>query len=415
MVRIRELKGVKCYTSRGTPTIEINLSSDRNLHSKFASPSGASRGKREAPMFPDDEVDKALDILIDVARNLDSFEYGSVRELDAYVEELDGTGFFGRLGSAISLGISVAGAELAALEEGTPLFHWLANGHISHAPIPLGNVIGGGLHSWGRSIDIQEILVFPVNVKSYKDAYNALLYVHKTVGKLLSERDRCFNGGRNDEGAWTTSLKDEDALEIVRDAIDIVSGDLGIDLHLGVDIAASSLWDESIKKYYYPRKNMYLDADDQYNYVVELMEKYDLRYIEDPFEENDFSSFARLTMEKGDEAYIVGDDLYVTSKSRISLGISKGSGNGVIIKPNQIGNLSRTMDAVEEAGRGKYIIIVSHRSGETAYPHLSHIALALGAHMFKAGIVGGERVIKHNELIVIEELYGGLRMAPIKT
>ena len=197
-------------------------------------------------------------------------------------------------------------------------------------------------------------------------------------------------------------------------ASDTVESETGIKLYIGLDVAASSLWDSELMKYYYPRRKMYLDAEDQFNYISSLIEKFDIKYIEDPFMEDDFRSFSRLKKEFGGKAYVVGDDLLVTNKSRISLSINNDSCNGVIIKPNQVGNLTRTIEAVEEAGRGNLLIVVSHRSGETPYPHLSHIALGLGAHMFKAGVVGGERIIKHNELLMIEDIYGGLSPISIK-
>jgi enolase len=414
VVEVKDISGVLSYTSRGSPTIDIILRSNRGFVGRYSSPSGASVGKREAPMFPNNNVDEALELLDILARRLVGFSYEKLSELDMFVEEFDGTGGFYKIGSALSLGISVAGAELAANEEDMPLFYWLSNGHPTHLPIPLGNVVGGGKHSLGRSIDIQEILVFPSNAKSYREALDAIMGVHREVAKLLAEKDRYFNGGKNDEGAWTTSLDDEEAIGIVRVACDTIEDDTGVKLHLGLDVAASSLWDVELSKYYYPRRKLYMDGEEQFIYISELIEKFDIKYIEDPFMEDDFRSFAMLVKEWGDKVYIVGDDLLVTNKSRISLGISNGSCNGVIIKPNQVGNLTRTMEAVDEAGRGNLLIVVSHRSGETPYPHLSHIALGLGAHLFKAGIVGGERIVKHNELLMIEELYGGLKPISIK-
>jgi enolase len=180
-----------------------------------------------------------------------------------------------------------------------------------------------------------------------------------------------------------------------------------------VDVAASSLWDKELGRYLYSRRNLYIDREEQINFILELIDRYDLKYVEDPLEENDFNGFSILTREAGSKAYIVGDDLYVTNKSRISLGIDRKSGNGVIIKPNQIGDLTKARMAVDEAGRGGFLIVVSHRSGETPYPHLAHVAIAFGGEMFKCGVMGGERVIKHNEIIRIESLYGGLGLSRI--
>ena len=413
MVEISDVRGTLIYTSRGSYSIEVTLNSKNGFVGRFGSPSSASTGKMEVPMFPDGDIKKAFSVLGELSKKLVGYRFESQADLDTYVDELDGTGSYERLGSAVSLGISMAGAEIAAKEMDVPLYHWLSNGHVNQLPVPLGNIIGGGKHARGKSIDIQEILVFPRNAGSYQEAFDSLVKVHRTVGSILSRKDRCFTGGKNDEGAWTTSLDDEDALEIVLEAVETVSSEVGVKFSMGIDIAASSIWEGELGKYYYPRKNVYMDPEDQINHVLELIEKYNLKYVEDPLEENDFSGFTVLTEEVGDKVFIVGDDLYVTNKSRVSLGIDKGSGNGIIIKPNQVGDLTKSMAAVDEAGRGGFLIIVSHRSGETPYPHLAHVALAFGANLFKCGVVGGERVIKHNEIIRIESEYGGLKLASI--
>jgi len=408
VVEISDVRGTLVYTSRGSYSIEVTLVSKRGFVGRFASPSGASTGEKEVPMFPGNDVGKAFEALSTVSQKLVGFKFESQAELDGFIDDLDGTGSYEKLGAAVSLGLSMAGADVSAMEMGVPLYHWLSNGHASRLPLPLGNIIGGGKHARGRSIDIQEILVFPREARSYQEAFDSLVKVHKAAGMILAKRDRCFTGGKNDEGAWTTSLNDEEALEIVIEAMDMVSGETGINFSLGVDVAASSLWDRELGKYYYPRRNLYRDGEEQLSYILELIDKYELKYVEDPLEENDFTGFARLTEEAGDKAFIVGDDLFVTNKSRVSLGVEKKSANGIIIKPNQVGDLTKAGDAVAEAGRGGLLIVVSHRSGETPYPQLAHVAIAFGATLFKCGVVGGERVIKHNEIIRIENEFGGL-------
>ncbi len=413
MVEIKEVKGYITYTSRGTPTIEVTIFSNKGAVGKYASPSGASTGEKEVIMFPEGNVNKSMTILNKISNQLKGFKYESQRELDEYIEDLDGTGNYEKLGAAVSLGLSMAGAELAAVEMNVPLYYWLSDGYSHRIPLPIGNLLGGGKHAKGRSIDIQEILVFPKNPKSYQEAYETLVKVHSKVGVLLSKRDKCFTGGRNDEGAWTTSLSNEDAIQLVAEAAESIESETGIKLLLGVDVAASSLWDSELNKYFYHRKNSYLDQEEQINYILELVDKYNLKYIEDPVEENDFTGFSKLTEAVGEYAYIVGDDIYVTNKTRISLGISRKSGNAIIIKPNQIGDLTKTLEAVEEARRGGFLIVVSHRSGETPYYHLSHVALAFDADLFKCGLIGGERTIKHSEIIRVENEYGGLTLASI--
>lgn len=413
MVEIKDVKWLIAYTSRGSPTIEVRMISKKGMEGRFASPAGASTGMKEVPMFPKNNVREAFSVLDKISHRLIGFKYESQRDLDQFIEDLDGTGRYEYLGAAISLGISMAGAELAANEMNVPLYHWLSNGHMHKIPLPLGNLLGGGKHARGRSIDIQEILVFPRNSRSYREAYEVLVKTHKKVGMLLSERDKCFNGGKNDEGAWTTSLSNEEALDIVSKAVESITSETGVKLFIGVDVAASSLWDPELNKYFYPRKKVYFDQEEQLNYITELIEKYDLKYVEDPLEENDYRGFSFLTEKFGDKLYIIGDDIYVTNKARISLGISKKSGNGVIIKPNQVGDLTKSLEAVEEARRGGFLIAVSHRSGETPYYHLSHVALAYGSDLFKCGVMGGERTIKHGEIIRVENEYGGLSLATV--
>lgn len=412
-MRVRELSWNINYTSRANPTIDIIISLESGAVGRYASPAGASTGRLEAPMFPNGGLTKALRVLKDLRKSIVGHDFKSQREFDIFLSEFDGTNNYSRLGSSVSLGCSLAFAEAAAREVGVPLFHWLSNGTASSYPLPLGNVLGGGKHARGKSIDIQEILVFPLRAKSYRDAYEALIEVHRVVGGLLGEYDPGFTGGKNDEGAWTTSLGDDAAINLVLDAVENVGDELGVKLAIGLDVAASSLFDETLNSYYYPRLNKVLSREEQINYILDLIDKYDLKYVEDPLEENDFIGFSRINVSRGSRALIVGDDIFVTNVSRIKLGIKDNVAGGVIIKPNQVGDLSKTVDAVVEAGLGGLKVVVSHRSGETVYPHLAHLAVAFGAILFKCGVVGGERIVKHFELMRIEEEFGGLRPASI--
>lgn len=401
------------YTSRGSETVEAWIYSKSGVLGRYASPSGASTGAHEAPMFPNNSIRDALRVSIDLIKALEGYEYSEQEELDRYIRDFDGSKMYSRIGSALSISISVAGADLASNELGVPLFYWLSNGHANTIPLPLGNVLGGGKHALNKSIDIQEILVFPYRAKAYREAYNAILLVHRKVGEELSKRDRCFSGGRNDEGAWTTSLSDEEALQLVSECIDKVYDETGLKIGLGVDIAASTLWDRDTSHYIYPRMGKYLSREDQITYISELVDKYDLKYIEDPLEENDFNGFAELVKSIGNKAMVVGDDLLTTNPSRIKLALELGSCSGIIIKPNQIGDLTGSWKATYMAGKGGMSIIVSHRSGETLYSHLAHVAVAYGAKLFKCGVIGGERIIKHIELMRIEEEYGGLKLVSL--
>ncbi len=415
MVRIRRLESSIIYDSRGRPTVEIRIYTEGGGVGKYASPSGASVGTLEASPYPEGGVQEALKIFKErIIPKLTGFMYSTQKEFDERLFELDGSGNYSNLGSVLSLGLSFAAAEAAASELNIPLYYWLNKDTILNFPIPLGNIIGGGKHAMGRSIDIQEVLAYPLNANSYRDAITALFTLHKKVGEILIEKDNFFTAGRNDEGAWVTSLPDEDVFPIMWEAIDLVRRDTGIKFGLGIDMAASTMWDNESKLYIYRKNNVYRDREEQIEYVIELVKRHNLTYIEDPLHENDFPGFSIITKRVGKNVLVVGDDLYVTNTSRIMLGLGEKSGNAVVIKPNQVGDVSKAMEAASTAKSGGFKIVVSHRSGETTYPHISHLALAVSSDLFKVGVMYGERIVKHNELIMIEDRVGKTRMTRLR-
>lgn len=406
-VKIRKVKGTILYDSRGRPTIEVRIITERGSMGKYASPSGASIGSLEVVPLPRGGMHEAIKILEDeLSKKLAGFTYSNQEEFDEYIQSLDGTGKYERIGGIISLGLSFAAAEAASKDLNIPLYRWFSRENKIKMPIPLGNIVGGGKHAMGRSIDIQEVLAFPLNATSYREAVVSLFALHRKVGEILSDKDSFFTAGRNDEGAWVTSLPDDDVFPIIWEAIDIVRKDTGVKFGLGVDIAASSIWDNQSKLYVYRKNNVYRDREEQIEYVIELVKKYNLTYVEDPLHENDFPGFSVITRRVGRSVLIVGDDLYVTNASRIILGIGEKAGNSVIIKPNQVGDISKAIKAVNTAKKGGFKVIVSHRSGETTYPHLSHFAVATNSDLYKVGVMYGERIIKHNEMILIEDDLG---------
>ncbi len=407
-VKIRRVEGHIIYDSRGRPTLEVSIISEDGFRGRYASPSGASVGAYEVPPLPKNGVLEARRIVVeDANKHFHGFTYSSQVEFDSELRRFDGGVRYENIGSVVSLGLSFAAADLASKKFNIPMFKWIADTDKPVFPTPICNVIGGGKHALNRSIDIQEILVFPLNARRYRDAYAASLEVHKAVAKLLADRDVFFTGGRNDEGAWVTTLTDDEALNLVWDAVDRVRSEVGIKFGVGVDMAASSIWDSESKVYVYRRAGISRDREEQIEFVIELARKYNLSYVEDPLHEDDFPGFSYIRKRIGDKVLIVGDDLYVTNVSRIKLGVNERSGNAVIIKPNQIGDVSSAMEAAKVASSNKFKVVVSHRSGETHYPHISHLAIAVKADLFKVSPVYGERVIKHNELLLIEDLYGG--------
>jgi len=415
MVKIRRLESSIIYDSRGRPTIEVRIYTEGGGVGKYASPSGASVGTLEASPYPKGGVQEALRIFKErVIPKLTGFMYSTQKEFDEKLFELDGSGNYSNLGSVLSLGLSFAAAEAAASELNIPMYYWLNKDTILNFPIPLGNIVGGGKHAMGRSIDIQEVLAYPLNASSYRDAITALFTLHKKVGEILIEKDNFFTAGRNDEGAWVTSLPDEDVFPIMWEAIDLVRRDTGIKFGLGIDMAASTMWDNESKLYIYRKNNVYRDREEQIEYVIELVKRHNLTYIEDPLHENDFPGFSIITKRVGKNVLVAGDDLYVTNTSRIMLGLGEKAGNAVIIKPNQVGDVSKAIEAASTAKSGGFKIVVSHRSGETTYPHISHLALASSSDLFKVGVMYGERLVKHNELILIEDRVGKTKMTRLR-
>ncbi len=403
---IEDVWARKVFNSRGEITIEVEVYTAAGF-GRAAAPSGASTGKHEVPAFPEGGPDAALEAFENlVAEALIGMDADEQEAIDKKLEEVDGTGNFSRIGGALAIATSLAVAKAAASTHGIPLFQHVGGVFATKLPFPLGNVLGGGKHSRGLGPSIQEILVLPVGADNVFDAIRANIEVHRRLPKEIAKNDPSFAGGKNDEGAWTAALPSEKAVEIVYNVAKAVSKELGIEVRVGIDVAASSLWDEEKKVYRYVREGVTRDTKQQLEFIKSLVEKYELIYVEDPFHEEDFDSFAELTDVVGDRCLIVGDDLFVTNAERLRKGIELGAGNGIIIKPNQVGTLTRTAETIELAKAYGYVPIVSHRSGETEDNALAHLAVGWGAPIIKTGTVGGERMAKLNELVRIEEFLG---------
>ncbi len=399
---IKDVSARKVFDSRGSETIEVEVLTEAGYGS-FAAPSGASVGKREVVAYPNGNVDEALKAVRDlIAPELLGVDSSDQFEVDSILKIVDGTNNFSKIGGSTAIATSIASAKAASSSLNIPLYRHLGGISAYTLPLPLGNVIGGGKHSKSGGLDIQEILVIPLNPKSFYEAAKANTLVHKNIPRHAPPNTIY---GRNDEGAWVTVFGVEEALKLVKRVCKIVSDEIGVKLGLGIDVAASSLWSEEEKKYIYRREGMKLSRDEHYNFIRRLIHEFDLIYIEDPFHEDDFESFAQL-MDEFSDRLICGDDLYVTNAERIKHGARLRASNSVIIKPNQIGTLTDTLIAIETAKRCGLTPIVSHRSGENTDPAIAHIAVAFNCPIIKTGVVGGERVSKINELIRIEEELG---------
>ncbi|WP_424357420.1 phosphopyruvate hydratase [Methanocella sp. MCL-LM] len=397
---IDEILARKIFDSRGNPTIEVEVYTDDGNYGVAAAPAGASTGSYEAVAI---SVEDALAKL--EAEVIDQLigEYAADQEdIDNLLHEIDGTDNFSNIGGNLSVALSMATAKAAAAAFHMPLYRYLG-GAFPSMPYPLGNVLGGGAHAKGAT-DIQEFLVTPIGAPTIEQAVYANTLVHKRVKKLLTDSGIICHKG--DEGGWAPQIKDSKAFEIVSKAVDEVSGELGFEIRFGLDVAATELWDGN----HYVYKDTKRTTEEQIEYLASLIDEYNLYYVEDGLQENDFEGFARLTELVGDRCLICGDDLFVTNVSRIEQGIENLAANAILIKPNQIGTVTDTYEAIKLGKTYGYATIMSHRSGETTDNTIAHLAVAFGCEMIKTGVVGGERIAKLNELIRIGEEIGSDRM-----
>lgn len=396
MTAIRAVDLRVILDSRGHKTVEADIITDDSL-GRAAAPGGASTGIHEATVLdPESAVEQALVQVIPHLIGLDSRDQIG---FDALISEIDGTDTFAGIGANVAVALSLANAKAASAALRIPLWRHLGGAFASSVPLPLGNVVGGGAHA-PHATGIQEFLVVPTGCPGVREGIFANARVHATVRELLAKQGVFC--GKGDEGAWAPAITDQEAFEVVADAVDIVSDESGFAISMGIDMAASQFYNPDSGLFEY-RDGMVRTSEEQVAYVADLVDEYGLVYVEDPLYEDDFVSFASLTRQVGSSCLVCGDDLFVTSPSRIEKGISEGSANCVLIKPNQTGTLSGAYEAISLAHRSGMETVISHRSGETEDASIAHIGSAFGCVFIKTGVVGGERTVKLNELIRIEE------------
>ena len=392
------IKGVgirRIIDSRGNPTVEAEITTE-NGFGRAAAPAGASTGTHEAMAWPNGSVSRGMDFAEDnVIPKLIGLAADNQNDFDKVLKEIDGTSNFSILGGNIAVAISLACAKAAADSKNIPLFEYLSKDNDYSLPAPMANVLGGGAHAVGGT-DIQEYLVTAFH-DDFSTAIEANALVHKTVKNLLKEKFPNIALGKGDEGAWVAPLENVEALELVVKAADIVEQETGVEIRPGLDIAASEFYDG--EKYNY--KEQSLTPEEQVDFVLGLIEEYNLHSVEDPLDQEDYESWASLT--KQTDALIIGDDLYVTNSERLAKGIEMKSTNSILIKPNQIGTLTDTQKTVDLADKADMATVISHRSGETTDSTIAHLGVAFGSHAIKTGIMGGERIAKLNELVRISE------------
>ncbi|NKE36043.1 phosphopyruvate hydratase [Natronococcus sp. JC468] len=400
MTLVTDVRLRRILDSRGNPTVEADVITESGGFGRAAAPSGASTGEFEAIELPAGEAIAAAREHA-VPRLVGETYAGNQREIDAALRAADGTDDFSKIGANSAVAISMAAAKAGADVLGAPLFQHLGGTFRgNNFPIPLGNVVGGGEHA-ADATDIQEFLAAPVGAPSVQDAVFANAAVHGAVADVLEERDH--PSGKGDEGAWAPSIDDEEAFEIVDEAVSTVEDEVGFEIRFGLDVAAAEMYDAESETYEYDSAGVSRDTDEQIEYVADLVREYDLAYVEDPLDENDYDAFAELTDAVGERTLVCGDDLFVTNTERLREGIDRDAANSILIKPNQIGTLSDAFDAIELASEHGYDSVVSHRSGETEDATIAHLAVATDAPFIKTGAVGGERTAKLNELIRIAD------------
>jgi len=388
------------FDSRGNETVECEVYSE-DVVGKAIAPSGASTGSEEAIAISPYKYEEIEEKISKALVGMSVFDQISV---DKVLRETDGTDNFSNLGGNFAITASLAVAKTASELLRLPLYQYVGGVFAKELPYPLGNVVGGGAHAEG-STNIQEFLIIPVGAKNFFEAQSTNAKVHKAIKQEFKKRN--IFAAKGDEGAWAAQIDDDAAFDVIETAIAKVEDETKIKVKIGLDVAATELWDGE----YYIYKDKKLTTEEQIAYMAELADKHELLYIEDPLHENDFEGFAELT--KQVKCMICADDLVVTNVKRIKKALELKSMNTVLIKPNQIGTLTDTFNAVKLSKDNGCKIVVSHRSGETEDESIAHLSIAFNATLIKTGVVGGERLVKLNELIRIEEFMDNPRMVMV--
>jgi enolase len=411
---IEDIIARKIFNNRGEETIEVDIITTSGF-GRASAPAGKSRGKAEVVYYPQGGVDQALKKIDDlIAPELSGLNADFQEEIDSSLHEIDGTTNFKGIGGNTAFAISLANAEAAANSHGLLLFQFLGGSTATTLPYPLGNCISGGQHARGKAPDIQEYLALPHGAETFLEAATANTLIHKKIGDILKKKSTLFSGGKSDEGAWIANIDDADAFEVIAKACEEVGNEMDFECGFGIDAAASSLWKEKEEKYIYEREEKKRDTAEQLEFLLDLIEKYHLAYVEDPFHEEDYESFAELT-KKTKNCLICGDDLFTTNNERLNHGIKLNAANAIIIKVNQIGTLTDAAETIENAQRHGYTTVMSHRSGDTCDWHIAHLAVAFKCPMIKTGVVEGARIAKINELVRVEHFLGNrAEMADLK-
>ena len=410
MSEIVDIYAREILDSRGNPTVEVEVYLESGVMGRAAVPSGASTGEREALELRDGDKSRYLgkgvlkavthvnEVIADV---LIGWEASDQTGIDQKLLDMDGTDFKSNLGANALLGVSLAVAKAAAEESGLPLYQYLGGTNAKELPLPMMNIINGGEHA-DNNVDIQEFMIMPTGADSFKEALRMGAEIFHALKKVL--KDKGYNTAVGDEGGFAPDLKsNEEALEVIMAAIKAAGYKPGKDVLLALDVAASELYKDD--KYILENEaQKEKTAADMVEFYADLVARYPIISIEDGMAENDWDGWKMLTERLGDRIQIVGDDLFVTNTNILKEGIDKGIANSILIKVNQIGTLTETLDAIEMAKRAGYTAVISHRSGETEDTTIADLAVATNAGQIKTGsLCRTDRVCKYNQLLRIED------------
>ena len=415
MIEIVDVLGREILDSRGNPTVEVEVYLEDGTMGRAAVPSGASTGIYEACELRDGDKSRYLgkgvenavkNVNTEIAECLIGMNVLDQVSIDKAMIELDGTPNKSRLGANAILGASLACAKAAAESLGVALYNYIGGVNAKQLPVPMMNILNGGAHAT-NNVEIQEFMIMPVSAPSFREALRRCAEVFHTLKTVLKENGTPA-AGVGDEGGYAPNLKkDEDALKVIVAAIEKAGYKPGEDFKIAIDAASSEWWDEEQKCYVQPKSGKKLTQQQLVNMWKKFADTYPIVSLEDGMAETDWEGWAMLTKAIGDRVQLVGDDLFVTNTERLKTGIEKKVGNAILIKVNQIGTLTETLDAIQMANRAGYTAIVSHRSGETEDATIADIAVAVNAGQIKTGAPSRtDRVAKYNQLLRIEEELG---------
>jgi enolase len=414
MMTIIDVQGREILDSRGNPTVEVDVVLENGALGRAAVPSGASTGEHEAIELRDKDEKRYLgkgvlnavknvnDVIADKVIGLDASDQVAV---DQVLLELDGTPSKEKLGANAILGVSLAVAKAAADTLGIPLFKYVGGTNAKVLPVPMMNIVNGGKHA-DNNVDLQEFMIVPAGAVNFAEALRMGTEIFHNLKSVLKKKN--YNTAVGDEGGFAPDLKsNEEAIEVILEAIEKAKYKAGKDVYLALDPASSEFYDKTKKKYILTSESKELSSDKMVEYYAQWVAKYPIVSIEDGMAEDDWDGWKMITDKLGSKIQLVGDDLFVTNTKRLAEGIRKGIANSILIKVNQIGTLTETLDAMEMAHNAGYTTVISHRSGETEDSTIADLAVATNAGQIKTGSASrSDRIAKYNQLLRIEEALG---------